>query len=183
MVTLSSVQSRFEIPFSIIEGGSGTFHGVIAEIDQHLPPSYVFTAPRAVLRVSTIGLLKTGTVIQSPEGIPYLVGYNGPSENRGGTLWDSFRLFYLNKQVLWQRRGKIIDPVTRLEQDNGLELMGNIWAVIEPIDRETLDRKVHTSFEANRYLCGPDVRQDDILDGKQVSRSDALIGLHTGTTF
>lgn len=180
MVNLVSVADRFEIPFNVIEGGSGTFRGVISETQQNSQPSYVFSPPRLVLRVKAAGLLQPGVTIQSPEGIVYLVGYNGPSETQAGHMWDSFRLFKASDKVSWQRRTKVTDVVTGLDRDIGLQSMGSVWSVIEQIDRETLDRKIHSSFEQARYICSASVQADDVLDNRQVIRSDVQLGLTMG---
>lgn len=181
MVNLSSTAARFEIPFTVVEGGSGVFKGVLAEAEQNSQPSYVFSPPRLVLRVRTSGVLKPGVAIQSPEGIVYLVGYNGPSETHMGHLWDSFRLFKATEKVLWQRRIKIVDPVTGLDRDAGLQTIGNVWAAIEQIDREVLDRKVHASVEQARYVCSANILADDVLNDRQVTRADKQLGLTMGT--
>jgi hypothetical protein len=181
MVSLSTIQQRFEIPYEIVEGGSGTIYGVTEEADQKNPPSYVFASPRLVVRVRGPNLITSGVTLRSPEGVHYLAGYNGPSETSQGNLWNSFRLYRATNNVLWQRRVKIIDQVTRLPQDNGLEVMGNIWVVIEPIAREVLDRRVHTSLEFSNYLATAKVQADDMLNGKQVTRADDELGLRIGT--
>lgn len=180
MVNLSSVATRFEIPLTVVEGGSGVFKGVLAEAEQNSQPSYVFSPPRLVLRVRAAGLVQPGCAVQTPEGIVYLVGYNGPSETREGHMWDSFRLFKTSGKVTWQRRSKVTDVVTGLPRDAGLEDLGTIWSVIEQIDREVPDRKLHTSIEQARYITSAKVLADDIVDGRQVTRADVQLGLTMG---
>lgn len=181
MVSLKSVTDRFEITFNLIEGGSGFVRGVLAEAEQNSQPSYVFSPPRLTLRVKTKGLLQPGVTIQSPDGLVYLVGYNGPSENHTGHLWDSFRLFRATGQVPWSRRETTTDLVTGLPKDSGIVELGMVWSVIEQIDRETLDRKIHSSVEQARYITSARIREDDILDGRQVTRADLQLGLMVGT--
>ena len=164
MVSLSSVARRFEIPFTVVEGGSGTFQAIVSEADQNSAPAYVFNAPRLVMRVMA-GVLPQGTVILSPSGIHYVSGYNGPSEG----LWESFRLFRATGQYEWKRRTKVLDRITGLSQEGLQETIGLVWAAIEPISRETLDRKVHSSFEFNNYVAAANILSDDILDGRQVN--------------
>lgn len=182
MVNLSSVQSRFEIPLSIIEGGSGVLTGVISEAQQNSQPSYNFSAPRQVLRVKHQGLLQPGVVVQTPDQTVYLVGYNGPSETYRGHLWDSFRLFRATGKSVWKRRTKAIDPVTLLERDNGMQTLGEVWTTIEQIDRESYDRKIAAApFEQARFVASANILADDILDGRKVTRSDRQLGLAIGT--
>lgn len=180
MVNLSSISGRFEIPLQIVEGGSGIIRGVLAEAEQNSQPSFIFSAPRLVLRVRKAGLLKPGVAVQTPEGLVYFVGYNGPSETHAGHLWDSYRLFKTTGRSVWTRRSEIIDLVTGLPRNDGVDNLGTVWSVIEQIDREALDRKVNSSFEQARYICSARVLADDYLDGKQVIRSDIQLGLTMG---
>lgn len=181
MVSLKTVQTRFDVTFTVIEGGSGQFQGVIGETEQNSQPNYIFSTPRRVLRVKTPGLVKPGIAVRTPSNEIYLVGDNGPSETSRGVLWESFRLFHANFQVNWKRRKKIIDPVTTLERDDGVEDMGTVWAVLEEIDREVPDRKLGASFELSRFLTAADVRADDLIDNRTVTRSDVQLGLRVGT--
>lgn len=181
MVSLASVSDRFEITLKIVEGGSGFVRGVLAEAEQNSQPSYVFSPPRLTLRVKVKGLLTPGVALQSPDGVVYLVGYNGPSENHSGHLWDSFRLFKATGQVSWSRRQVVEDLVTGLPRDAGVVEIGTVWAVIEQIDRESFDRKIQTSIEQARYITAAKVLADDLLNGRQVTRADEQLGLMVGT--
>ena len=183
MVSLSSVTRRFQVPFTVIEGGSGTIYGVVSEAEQNSQPAYLFSVPRLVLRTVANGLMKPGMVIESPEGHKYIAGFNGPSEHISGTLWDSFRMFTATDQVDWYRRGKVLDNVTQLEHDSGAEKVQDtpIWVAIEQISREQLDRKIHGSFETATFISAAPVLADDILGDRKVTRSDLQLGLKIGT--
>lgn len=180
MVSLISVGERFDIPFSVIEGGQGLVKGVLSETDQNSQPSYIFVQPRHVLRTLLPTAIRNGMVLRSPSGSIFIVGANGPSETWRGTLWQSFRLFEPTGQVLWQRRKKILDPITKREKDDGLETLGMIWVAIEPIDREAYDVTLRTSFEQTRFITGAPVQSDDLVDNRAITKVDKQLGLSIG---
>lgn len=180
MVNLKSVQRRFEIMFTIIDGGSGQFRAVIAETDQVNQPSYIFVPPRHVLRTPSPSPLQPGMVIRSPYGSVFIVGYNGPSENHEGRLWNSFRLFEPTGQYDWVRRTKVLDPVTRQERESVPQNMGKIWVAIEPMDREQTDREIRTSFEQARFITGALIQSDDLINDRPVTKVDRQLGLAVG---
>lgn len=180
MVSLKSVQARFETSFEVIEGGHGLFSAVISEAEQGKQPAYLFIAPRHVLRVRLPTAIRTGMVVRSPANDVYIIGDNGTSETNKGILWQSFRLFEAKRTARWERRVKTIDPVTRLLRDSHLEYIGEPWVAIEPLEREILDRKIHASIEQNRFISGADIRADDVLDGQPVTKSDLMLGVRVG---
>ena len=180
MVSLVSTQKRFEIPLQVIEGGSGTFRGVLSEAEQNSQPSFVFANPRKVLRVPDRSLIRTGMVIQTPHGEKLLVGENGPSESSRGTLWLSFRMFLVTRQVKWERRTFTTDPVTQRPRDSGTALIGTPWTVVEPLDREANDSKLRHSFEQVRFVTGAQILADDLIDGHPVTKADDQLGLRVG---
>lgn len=180
MVSLKSVQKRFEVPLTIIEGGSGIVRGVIAEAEQNSLPAYNFAKPRRVFRVQPDSIVRPGMVLLSPAGERLLVGDNGPSESWRGVLFRSYRLFAVSKQVKWERRAFAVDPITQLERDLGLVLLGRPWVVTETTDRELSDPKLKRSFEQMRFVSGAAIQTDDILDGRTVSKSDTQLGITVG---
>jgi hypothetical protein len=180
MVSLSSVGSRFTIDVEVIEGGSGVIRGVVSETEQNQIPAYIFVQQRHVLRTEAPTALKFGMVIRTPSGAVYIVGDNGPSETQNGVVWLSFRLFEASGQVTWQRRLKVLDPVALVERDDRLQELGTVWVALEPLDREVFDRKIRASIEQSRFISGSAVLADDILDGRQVIRSDVQLGIRVG---
>lgn len=181
MSLLARIRQRFEVPFTILEGGSGVIRGQIAEADQGQIPSFQFIPARQILRTDTKTALKLAMVIRSPAGVTYLVGENGPSEQAEGTLWQSWRLFEATGRYQWQRRNKTIDPVTELPRDSGYQDMGLIWAAIEPLDREVGDFRMSTTFEPARVITGKPIQHDDLIDGRKVTRADQILGVRIGT--
>jgi hypothetical protein len=105
-----------------------------------------------------------------------MVGKHGDSEGRDSLLFRTFRLFEASERYAWQRRGKMTDPVTRLETDNGLVALGMIWGAYEP-SPEMFDRQLRGSFETARFITNAPVEKDDVVDGMKVSRADDQLGL------
>lgn len=180
MARLSKVGPRFRIPLTIVEGGSGIIHGEVTEADQKQIPVYAFVNPRHVLRTPALSPVKTGMVVRTPAGQHFIIGSNGPSEQPEGTIWQSWRLFEATAKVQWQRRKKIVDLITRQERDDGLEDMGMIWAAIEPLDREVGDFRMSASFEQSRVITGKQVKHDDLINGRKVTRAEPTLGVIIG---
>lgn len=180
MVSLASVSNRFEISLTVIAGGSGVLRGIVSETDQSQVPSYIFVSPRHVLRTRHPTAARIGMVVQTPNGEVYILGDNGPSEQAGGTIWDSFRMFRATGKLPWRRRGTVIDPITRQKAEGAMQDLGNIWVAIEPTDREELERRMSASHERARFLAAEDVRADDLIGEYEVIRSDPQLGLRIG---
>lgn len=180
MVSLKTVGRRFDIPFEVIEGGSGTVMATVSETDQSAQPSYVFVQPRHVLRVVPDSPLVEGMVIRSPSGARFIVGANGPSEKSEGTLWKSFRLFEPTGQYAWVRRTQTLDPIARAPREGPPTALGSIWAALEPLDREISDREMRVTFGQSRFITGADVKIGDLIDNRSVTKVDKQLGLAIG---
>lgn len=180
MVSLTRVGRRFEIPLTVIESGSGTICGVLAESDQSQIPAYTFVNPRHIFRCPIQSALKTGMVVRSPAGATYLVGENGPSEQVQGAIWNSFRLFECTGQYAWRRRSQVTDPITQALREGPEIDMGFAWGVFEPLDREAPDRRLRASFEQSRFLAGQPVKADDTFNNLKVIRADNILGVTIG---
>lgn len=180
MASLTKVGRRFEVPFTVIEGGSGVIRGVMSEADQKQIPVYAFVNPRHILRTTVKTALRAGMVLRSPAGSVFIVGNNGPSEQPEGTLWMSWRLFEATVQVSWKRRKKVTDVVTELERDDGFDNLGTIWAAIEPLDRELSDFRMSANFEQARIITGRNILHDDLVDDRKVTRAETSLGVVIG---
>lgn len=180
MPSLKQVGLRFEVPLTVIEGGSGTLHGVLSETDQKQLPVNAFVTPRHVLRTKIGVPIRTGMVVRTASGSAYIVGLNGPSEQSFGTIWTSWQMFAATQQVRWQRRKKAIDPVTQLERDDGYDELGNIWVALEYIDRMLNDSKMRMNFSQTRIITGQPILNDDVIDGRKVTRAENALGVIVG---
>jgi hypothetical protein len=180
MVSLASVGRRFELPFQVIEGGRGMIKATLSETDQNSQPSYVFVQPRHVLRTPFPSALRAGMVIRSPGGSPFIVGENGPSEQREGTIWKSFRLFEPTGRYMVRRRTRIMDPIAKQPIEGPIKDIGMIWAALEPLDREQSDREMRVNFEQARFITGSVVANGDLIDNRVVTKVDRQLGLAIG---
>lgn len=180
MLSLETVGRRFEVPLKIIGGGSGVVYAVISEADQTQIPSYVFVPPRHLVRLRYPTALHPRHVVQTPTGMRFIVGDNGPSEQVEGVLWQSFRLFQVTHDVRWVRRGKTLDPVTKLMREGAPVDMGLIPVAIEPTDREENDRHLSTSAEQARYIAAAMIHSDDMLGDYRANRADEVLGVTIG---
>lgn len=180
MPNLATLNDRFMVKLTVIEGGRGAVHGLLTETDQTQIPAYTFVNPRRILRTPFVTALRTGMVLRSPSGEVYIVGENGASDSPQGTIWQSWRLFEASGQFTWKRRTMLVDPVTHLDREGAEEDKGLIWVAIEPLDREAPDRRLRLSFEQDRFICGADIKSDDIINGKKVVRIDRVLGIKLG---
>ena len=176
MPSLRDVKHRFGTLLTVIEGGSGTFTGVISETTQGNSAPASMASPRRVLRVGIDVPVKAGMVIRNPIGTSFMVATDGDS----GDNFRSFKLFEAPQQFTWSKRGKKIDPITNLQTDAGLLPQPLIWGAYEP-GQETFDRQLHMSIESGRLLTTAPVQRDEMVDGKRVSRVDRLLGLNVLT--
>lgn len=180
MVSLASVSRRFEVPFTVIEGGRGIIMAQLSETDQNSQPSYVFVQPRHVLRTPFPTALRAGMVIRSPGGSPFIVGENGPSEQREGTIWASFRLFEPTGRYELTRRSKVMDPIAKQYREGPPVKVGEIWAALEPLDREQADREMRVNFEQSRFITGSPVAPGDLIANRAITKVDRQLGLAIG---
>jgi len=180
MPSLQRVDDRFGAQLTVIQGGGGTFTGTVSIPDEGQVPSYQFNLSRRLLRVEARLPIKVGMVIRTPDGGVFMVGESGAAETSQGTLYRNFRLFEADRQYKWQRRGKDIDPVTRLPRDSGLQDLPDVWGAYEP-SPEMFDRQLRTSFETGRFITTADVKLNDVIDGRKVSRVDVQLGINICT--
>lgn len=176
MPSLQRADDRFGTPLTVVDGGSGRITGVVSEPGQGEVPSYQFNLPRRLLRVDIRSPLKAGMVVKSREGTIWMIGSHGDAETYDGTLFRTFRMFEATQKFKWEKRGKAIDPVTRLPKDTGLVAQPEIWGVYEP-SPEMFDRQMRTTFEGGRFITNAPIERDDVVDGKKVSRVDIQLGL------
>lgn len=173
MPSLRKVNDRFLERIGVIEGGSGYFLGIVDEPSQGTIPAYQFTSPRRLVRTNPGVPLKSGMVIRTKGKATYIVGDLGDSDD----IFQSFRLFEVTGRYLWQTRGQVIDPVTELPSEEALIDKGMIWGTYEPDSKEAIDRQLHLDMESGRFITNADLKRDDIVDGKRVTRVDHVLGL------
>lgn len=180
MLSLASVDDKFHIKFDIVENGIGSFSGIIDEIVQNQAPSFVFIAPRRLLRVPAMLPLNTAMVIRSQAGTHYMLGEHGFAESFQGTVFNSFRLFPTSNRFALKRRFKNVDLVTGLAKDETIQTVKEIWGSYEPL-QEQFDRETRVAAETARFISNNELLQGDIIDGKRIFRVDRELGLYIAT--
>lgn len=180
MPSLQQADERFGTLLTLIEGGSGQFRGIVSEPGQGEVPSYQFNLPRRLLRVEAGLPITAGQVVRSPEGTTWMLGKHGDSELERGITFRSFRMFEATQLFSWKKRDKVVDLATTLPKDNGLLDQPDIWGAYEP-SPEMFDRQMRTTFETGRFITTADVKRDDVVDGRKVSRVDLQLGLRLCT--
>lgn len=180
MLSLASIDDKFNIRFEIIENGSGTFGGIIDEIVMNQAPSFVFVTPRRLLRVPADLPVRSAMVIRSEGGAIYMVGEHGESESFQGTVFKAFRLFPTHEKWSLKRRLKTTDLVTGLEKDSEIVEVALIWGSYEPL-QEQFDRETRVAAETARFITNHPIENGDIIAGKRVFRVDKELGLYIAT--
>lgn len=180
MPSLARTDSRFKVTFEILEGGQGTFQGVISEPDQGEVPSYIFNLPRRLLRVPPHLPLAPRMVVRDLSGAVFMLAEHGAAAHHDELTFRNFRMFQADNRYTWKRRSKTIDPITKLERDGEPTILGQIWGAYEPTP-EQFDRTVRASFEEGRFITAAEVLLNDIVNEKRVTRVDVQLGLSIAT--
>lgn len=181
MLSLASIDDKFNIQFEIIENGTGTFSGIIDEIVQNQAPSFLFVPPRRLLRVPAELPVLTGMVIRSQAGAIYMVAEHGESESFEGTVFKSFRLFPTHEKFSVKRVIRTVDVVTNLPTPSGPpEEIANVWGAYEP-QPEQFDRETRVASETARFITNYPVEMGDTVADKHVFRVDKQLGLYIAT--
>lgn len=180
MLSLQSIDDKFNITFEILENGSGTFKGIIDEIVMNQAPSFVFVPPRRLLRVPATLPLNTSMIVRSQAGTVYMLGEHGFAESFQGTVFNSFRLFPTHDRYAIMRRVAVNDAVTGLKKDDSVIQVATVWGSYEPLP-EAFDRETRVAAETARFITNHPIERGDIIDGKRVFRVDKLLGLYIAT--
>lgn len=173
MPSLQKVNNRFLDRIEVIEGGSGFFHGIVAEPSQGTIPAYQFTNGRRLLRTNPGVPVKSGMVIRTVGGAIFITGNLGDDDD----VFQSFRLFETTGRYKWEGRTSKIDPVTELPMEDVAVDKGMIWGVYEPASQEVFDRQLHLNIESGNFITNANIKRDDMIDGKRVVRVDRVLGV------
>lgn len=173
---LDYADDPFRLRYQVIVGGSGFFLGTMDKVKQTPASPADFTAGRRMLRVDKNCPVKSGVVISDPDGVLFMVGSNGASDQMGGSF-RSFRLVEATHQLSWKKRVQVIDPITQLPKEAPALDMGLVWASYEPDTAQAFDRGLHSNFETARLITAAPVSRDDLVGVKKIDRVDLMIGL------
>jgi hypothetical protein len=55
-----------------------------------------------------------------------------------------------------------------------------IWVALEPFDREAVDREMRFSFEQHRVIAGVEIKAQDLIDNRPVTKVDKQLGVYIG---
>lgn len=178
MPSLSNSARRFEIPVEDLTAGA-SFPATLTEPQPTNPPAFQFTNERRLLRVRDGVADPVGHVIRTPAGERFVVADHGYSESRGTkVIFRSYRLYEVTHELTWERRQKLLDPVTKVERDVGyVAVAPGVALGAYETEREVLDRGLRTNFEAGRFITNAPVLLDDRLGGRQVVRVDKLLSI------
>lgn len=178
--SLSAVNSRFAVRFTLIEGGKGSFRAVYAEPTQSEGSATQLLAARRLIRVEGKVAVKAGMVVCDDAGVVYLLANGGVAEAFGTTVFRNYRMIEITGQYPYQRRDKVIDPTTMLQRDSGLVSDMPIWGCYEPTS-QAFDGQMSARFDEIRFITNRAVARDEIVAGKKVLRVDAQLGVYIAT--
>lgn len=173
---MEATRSKFDIDFSVIENGSGTFQGALEDIDLPEGATVNWVAPRRVLKVSPKLHIKPRMVIQSRMGIKYMVAGLSPSETSMGSPFTAFRLYQVTGVSQLVTRTTTVDVRTGLEKEGVPSDPINIYVSYEPL-QEAFDRELRIPNEKHRIITNYPLNRGDLVDGETVIEVNDAIGL------
>ena len=126
--------------------------------------------PYRTLVVKSPGIASVGAIVQTTGGNKILLLETAPDFE-----WaESYRAAFVSREYSWKRRVVVIDPVSKVSRDNGLVDMGPIYAYFEKPEAIMFQGTSETKY---RFLTGQDVLSGDIIDGRNVKRVFATMGV------
>lgn len=126
--------------------------------------------PYRKLLVKSPGIAHVGAVVQAPGGSKILLLETAPDHE-----WaESYRAAYVSREYSWKRRVVVTDPVSKVSRDNGLSDLGTIYAYFDKPEAIMFQGTSETKY---RFLTGQAVQSGDIIDGRNVKRVYAAMGV------
>lgn len=173
---LAATRERFDIPFTVIDRGSGTFFGALEDIDLSEGGTLDWVPPRRILKVPTDLPLQGGMVIQSPKNMKYMVAFYSPAETSQGSPFRAFKLYQVTVQASLQRRSSTIDIRTGIPREGPLGPAKTIYASFEPL-QEAFDRELRIPNEKTRLVTNEPIQAGDVINGDTVIEAHEFQGL------
>lgn len=173
---LTKTRQKFDIPFSVIDRGSGSFFGALEDVALSPGSTLEWVAPRRILKVAPDLPLKGGMVIQSPEGMKYMVAWYSPSETSQGVPFRAFKLYQATVVASLRRRSSTVDPRTNLPREGALGDPIEIYASFEPL-QEAFDRELRIPNEKTRLITNEPLFRGDVINGDTVIEAHEFQGL------
>lgn len=107
--------------------------------------------------------VRVGEVLFTPGGDGLILTDHANSYDWAKT----FRVLHVSRALEWKRPVKIIDPVSRVQKDNGYTPMGLLYANLDSGHVLSFEHMAETKY---KFVTGQDVRVDDVVGGKTVKR-------------
>lgn len=175
MVSLATAGLRFN---SIMQTDAGfPFSGTIEPAEEGDMPSYDFSVPRLILRVSRDCPVMTGATIVDVADRRYLLGDHDVSFAYNVIEHRTHRLFAMTDQVSWERGTTVTDTLTNLQKATGKTPLGNIWVLLERQERQFADNTLRVKEDIRRIITGTELQLGDLVDGSVVKRIDSVLGV------
>lgn len=175
MPELARIGARFDTRLRDLRGR--VFIGRFAKVPEGNPTSAV--PQKRLLRVHRDCFLKAGDIVLDHLGLKYLLAEGPTGMARDAVVNRTFRCIEVDRYLTWTRRGKTVDPVTRLQVDGGTVDLGMIWCNVDPRE-ERLERssKVASNYEKWKLYTNADIQIDDLIGGQYVAvRAEMVAGI------
>lgn len=144
------------------------FYGVLDDEDTDVMS---VLPSRRTLRVPVNSPVVPGTLFYDHDRRIYLC-----ADRNATRIYRIFRLFEMDRELPWVRRGTITDPVTGLEREAPPINMGTVWARLEPAG-ELSGAPLNVPESTFRVITGVELEVDDWLGEHVVTRADRLLGI------
>lgn len=174
---IEATRVPFDILFSIIENGSGSFRGALEDIDLSEGSTINYVAPRRILKTPCNLALKAGMIISSPKGMKYMVSNYSNSETSMGSPFNAFRLYETNQTADLVVRTFEIDARTGLKREGPKSEPRKIYVSYEPL-QEAFDRQLRIPNEKTRLLTNHKILKGDLVDGETVIEVREALGIY-----
>lgn len=176
MVSLKTAGLRFNSKMYRTDGLP--FEGTIEPDAEGKIIGYDFSAPRRLLRVAGDCQVKTLDVIRDVMDRYYLVADHDGSFAYNIVEFRTHMLIPLNKSVTWKRETTVIDPLTKREKPSGLQDLGNIWVLLERVNREQTDGTMRVKEETLTCFTAAELKLNDIVNNMVVKRINMVRGVY-----
>ena len=173
---MKATRERFDIPFTVIDKGSGTFYGALEDLDLSEGGTLDWVPPRRILKVPVDLGLRGGMVIRTEKNMKYMVAFYSPAETSQGSPFRAFKLYQVTVIAQLQKRGSIIDLRTGLPREGALGAVQEIYASFEPL-QEAFDRELRIPNEKTRLVTNEHLEEGDIVNGETVIEAHEFQGL------
>lgn len=174
---MKATRTKFDIQFNVIDKGSGAFFGALEDLNLSEGSTLDWAAPRRILKVPVDLPLKGGMVVQSPQGMKYMVAWYSPSETSMGDPFRAFKLYQATVVASLQRKSVGgTDPRTGLPKEGLLGDPIDIYASYEPL-QEAFDRELRIPNEKQRLITNEHLFRGDVVNGETVIEVHEFQGL------